>query len=306
MIQFADVVPMESIVRRAPLALRLMDTVFNQQITDQLVVTAYRLDAAQSPVLKITDISQARSAERSRMSGLYGFASLDGLSGYEWDRQPASDYCPGPGAPANYAIVIQDVAGRFLPQTLALCLPNATPQDNLFEVDLFSTASRLLPDTFGVIRAELWDISQGRPAAWAVMKATFAPNLDYVAVADARGVATVFVPYPPPDQSPLFGSQPIFKLTWPYAVQVHYAPSTHKFVQQPNGTKMAGLPPTTTSILNQETLPPVTLIVDRPHAGPDVEADVLAVNLAFRADLIVKTRGNNSTGQPLSRLLVKL
>lgn len=300
-----EIIPLEKIVRRAPLAVRLIDAAFNQPATSVLNVTAYRLDTTKAPAFQTLVNTPRQFAMRSPMSGIYGFAMLDGLIDYEWDRRPASDYCPAPDSAPNYAIAIQDMAGLFMPQTLALCLPNSVPQDNLLEVDLQSNVTRTLPDSFGVLRADLWDVTRNQPAAWALVQANLAPTLTYTTIADSRGVAMLPMPYPPPERSPQFGNQPLNKLTWPCAVQVHYAPALHKHLLQFDGAKLAGLPPTTRSILDQTTTPAVTLVLDRPSAGPPIEGNVITGDLAFRKDVVLRTQGLDASQKPFSSLLIK-
>jgi hypothetical protein len=127
-------------------------------------------------------------------------------------------------------------------------------------------------------------------------------------VTDERGIATLFVPYPPLDQSPQFGTPPasnLARLTWPFTVQVHHAPALLRFVQQTSGTPIAGWPPTTASMLAQETQPPNTIIVDRTPGAPAPEAGQITVDLSFRSDTAVKTKGNDNAGRSLSRLLIR-
>jgi hypothetical protein len=229
---------------------------------------------------------------RSPLSGIYGFRSLPGLRPFETGDRPASDWCdpagdspPGDTA-ANFVVTVEDRRQRFLPQALHLCLP----RERLMEVPLFSAPARAPLPGLAVLHGELWDRAHARPAAWAMITASTAAAT-YVGLADARGMATLFVPYastlPPLQGSPPQGSGDVDQLSWPLVIQVFYQPAQ----QQP----VPGLDwPETRSILEQHR----AAVYDTPlNHGPSITR-----SLRFGQDLVISTEGLDPPHQ--SRLLV--
>ncbi len=295
----ARFVMLETVTRRAPLGVRFIDLARGVPVTDSMVVTARPLGDATGAVTM---------AERSPLTGVHGFRTLPGLRAYETGERPASDWCaaaPDPGEPApdelrdlgilrrvfdagevtppaNFVVSVEDRAGRFLAQTLSLCLP----KERLLDVPLFSGPARVAPAGLGVVRGELEDRETARSAGWALV--TVSPNATetYTGVADARGMFTVFMPYagvlPALAGPPPHGAEPVDKLTWPLTVRVFYEPSRRR--------RIPGLDaPDTRSILEQG----LAQVFDTALAGgPSV---VRPIRLGV--ELVVTTQGR-------SRLLV--
>lgn len=288
---------LEKIIRRAPLGMRFLDLVRGVGVNDGLVVTAWRLGTS----------GPKQVAFSSPMSGVYGFRALPGFHAFEVGERPASDWCGAPdasppelvleelidgnvpegvlsagenGTQANFVIAMEDRMGRFLPEVLLMCLP----KEQLVEVPLFSSPARVAPAGLGVVRGQLathQDVVVKGAASWARIQAILDGHI-FDAVADARGMFSVFVPYaralPPLEGTPPHGRERIDQLTWPITFQVFYQPSAQRFV--------AGLePPTMGSILEQ--------------GGASVYARVgmplaeLTSVIRFGEDLVVSTEGQS-------------
>ena len=225
---------LESSVRRAPLGLRFIDLAQGVAVSDGLEVLAWPLGVRR----------EARYAVRSPLSGIYGYRALPGLRLFEVGQQPASFWCtPGVSSPPqsielpgleqpldpdfegplpNFALQVSDHQGRFLPLSLLLCLP----KESLVEVPLFSSPSRPALSGQGVLRGQVWDAASDRPAAWALVSAAPDDTTSYAALADARGVFTLFLPYastlPPLMGSPPHGGD---ELRWELTIRVAYEPA---------------------------------------------------------------------------------
>ncbi|MAS32895.1 MAG: hypothetical protein CL610_02735 [Anaerolineaceae bacterium] len=223
-------VSLEKIIKRAPLGLRFKDLARGDvNVVDSLDVRARQR----------TPLPQEMIAQRSPVSGIYGFRSLPGLRDYEWGLQPASNWCTNGDTPedANFVITVRDNGGRFLPQVLLLCLP----KEAVFEVELVSGPTREPLAGYAVVRGEVWDRAANAPASWAVIIAS--PG-DYATVADVRGLFALYLPFPTLDTAPDFGDVPVTDLVWPLTFQVLYEPSVQSEV-------LADWPPHTASIAAQ-------------------------------------------------------
>jgi hypothetical protein len=291
----AQVVVPERVIRRAPLGLRFLDLARGTPVTHALSVTARPVGATRPVVL----------AERSPLSGIFGFRALPGLRAYEVGERPATDWCGSPpdvgptpldalaepdtlrelvgaGAPVspvNFAVRVVDRLGRFLGLSLALCLP----RERLLEAPLFSAPSRPVLPGQGVVRGQIVRRAGGGPASWAFVTAGTEDGT-YAAVADARGMFVLFVPYasalPPLLGSPPHGTGPIDQLTWPLIVQVFYEPA----VQRPVPGLGAEDPPDIRSIFEQR----LAIVFDTVVAsGPSV---VRPIRLG--EELVVATEGD--------------
>ena len=293
---------LETTLLRAPLGLRFVDLARNLAVTDELSVVAWALGGT-GPVYQ----ADVHAAARSPLSGAYGFRSLPGLRAYETGERPATDWCaPGgspPGSPptgiwpgsgldvfdpfgasANFAVMLEDRSGRFLPELLLLCLP----QERLLEVPLFSGPARPTPSGQAVLRGQVWDRLAAAPAAWALVTAqTPPPNGNpapvYTGLADEQGRFSLFMPYasplPPPTGSPPHGVLDIDALTWPLTIEVLYEPAIQQHVQGPDGAQP---PPDLRSIIYQRPAD----VYDR----TGVFASTLTRALRFGQELIVATQ----------------
>ncbi len=260
---------LETVIRRAPLGLRFVDIAREAPVTGGLIVTAW-------PVGALTTAGQR--ANQSPMSGNYGFRSLPGLREYEVDQRPATDWCPTPDNgddDANFVVAVEDREGRFLPQTLLLCLP----KERVLEVLLFSAPGRTPLPGMAAIRGEVWERAANRPASWAMITATVGGDKTYVAIADARGMFALYIPYAVRvSLSPPLNA-PVDQLKWPVEFKVFYQPGSQQIVP--------GLvAPNTRSILNQASAR-VYRRLGNP-ARPNVTRD-----LRFGVDLVLATQNES-------------
>lgn len=291
------VVVLETLIRRAPLGMRFIDLARGVAVSDSLVVRAWPLTM---PTL-------GRYALCSPLSGVYGFRTLPGLHGYEVGAQAAEEWCGSPPSGplgvepgdfdalhdlvdangdlplANFVVAIEDRQGRFLSQTLLVCLP----KEHMLEVPLFSAPARATPSGLGVVRGEVWVRGAG-PAAWALVTARADSAATYAAVTDERGMFALFLPYagplPPLVGSPPYGGTALERLSWSLTIEVFYKP-----VQQ---RRVAWLtPPDTRSILDQ---PAAHVYAFDAPAG---RVTSLERPILFGQDLVVATSGR-------SRLLI--
>jgi hypothetical protein len=286
---------LETVIRRAPLGMRFVDIIRDVTVSDTLLVQAWQKG---TPGLKQTALA-------SPVAGVYGFRSLPGLARYEAGERPASDWCgPSSDAPppddwassgtlygwvnaaegaakANFIVTVRDLQGRFLPEMLFLCLP----RESLLEVPLFSSPARPPLAGFGVIRGQLvrQDGEQvGNPAGWARVTAVIGDRA-YEAVADARGIFVIFVPYArfPALQNGGFpqGSEGIAQLVWNVTIQVSYQPTQLIFVP---GVEQ----------------PDMRSIIEQGRANVFQQAgqalSELNTQLPFGRDLIITTEGQKS------------
>jgi len=294
---------LEKLTRRAPLGMRFLDLARGLPVSDGLGVAAWPLGG---PRL-------LRWAAASPLSGVYGFRALPGLRPYEEGQAPAANWCPDPaeggtpsadelhklnqlqalvtananGTTANFAVTVEDRLGRFLPQTLLMCLP----KEHLVEVPLFSAPARPVLPGAGLVRGELWDRPAGAPARWALVTASPSANTTYVTVADGRGMFALFMPYASalPALKNGQGSGTLDQLTWPLSIQVLYQPSKQRRLADIDDPDA---PPDIRSILEQAA---AKLRDDSATDGPKPK---ISRPIRFGADLIVKTGGQ-------ARLLVE-
>ncbi len=286
---------LETVIRRAPLGMRFVDIIRDETVSDALLVQVWHYGTTGPKQIALT----------SPISGVYGFRSLPGLVRYEVGERPASAWC-GPssglmppddwassgalygwvsadGSPvtANFVVTVEDLQGRYLPEMLLLCLP----REKLLEVPLFSSPARPPLAGLGVIRGQLvrHDGAQaGNPAGWARVTAVLGERT-YEALADARGIFVLFVPYA---RFPALqnggaprGSEPIERLVWDVTIRVLYQPSKHIFV---SGVEQ----PEIRSLIEQGQ---ANVYQQMDQSLPELETQ-----LPFGRDLLVTTEGQKS------------
>ncbi|GAC1393810.1 MAG: hypothetical protein NVS4B11_29410 [Ktedonobacteraceae bacterium] len=288
--------PLDKVNRRAPLGLRFFDMVRGVYVNDQLVVSAWQIGTS----------GPKQVALSSPLSGVYGFRTLLGLRRFEDGERPASDWCgiaPPDATPpddvtnlgvlqqwvtgdenapkANFIVYVEDRLRRFLPQMLLMCLP----KERLIEVPLFSSPARVAPAGLGVVRGQLvthTGSQASKPASWAFVTATL-DTRDYIAVADARGMFALFVPYASvlPSLRGIFpqGGSAVDQLSWQLTMRVFYQPLTQHSI--------AGVEP-----------PDILTIMKQGRANVYAQVDAaplseLATVIRFGVDLVVVTEGKS-------------
>jgi hypothetical protein len=228
-----------------PLAVRLRDESTLGFYSDGLSASVYPLG---NPEL-VTDGVVNRS-------GLFVFRNLPGLRDAEHGSGDADFWAANPPQ-HDFVLAVRDGAGRFLPWSLPVKLPQRHPLglgipsiaspaaspvgspitiqtgDDLAFLPLYSAASRPLPEGLGVLRTELWDAVADEPAAWAMVLATAGDQRTVAGLADAGGRVMLPLPYPKPVValgpvpgsplgSPPASGGPITQQSWPVTFTVRY------------------------------------------------------------------------------------
>lgn len=231
---------LERVIRRAPFALLAYDITTGASVTAGLRLTARPYDRGH-PVI---------DAQRAPLSGNLGFYSLPNLRHYEHGQAVIEDFCPD-NAPPNYLLLLEDAQGRYLPQVFSLCLPYGVKnvsgewEARAFETLLFSGPARpTAGPSYGLIRGELWDSVNQRPAAWAFISARTPDGAaEGHTLSDARGMFALFITYP----RPVTVNTPLNRQSWTIEVSVRYQPS----VLVHHASAPQGAPPDQRSILSQ-------------------------------------------------------
>jgi len=217
-----------------PLAVRFRDESTLGFFSDDLSVVTY---PPGTPELKTDGVVNR--------SGVFVFRNLPGLRDVEHGSGDADFWAANPPQ-LDFVLEVRDNAGRFLPESLRIKLPQRHPLglgigspiasppvfqtggDTAF-LPLYSAASRPLPEGMAVLRTELWDADNEEPAAWAMVEATAGEQRTVAGLADAGGRVMLPLPYPKPVValgsplgSPLGGGGPITQQSWPVAFTVRY------------------------------------------------------------------------------------
>jgi hypothetical protein len=119
---------------------------------------------------------------------------------------------------ADYIIRVVDEMRRFQPfvfdvklpvrglyrfDALQMRSPLSPLETNKGDVPLFSTSARPVPHGLTAVRADLWDVTNDRPASWAVLEAYLNGKLLARGVADDLGRTVLMFPYPKLQPQPL-------------------------------------------------------------------------------------------------------
>jgi hypothetical protein len=281
-------VPLETQRIFTPLGIRFWDFVQDRPIDAGLQVSAQALVPGIKPV-----------AAMRTLSGVYAMRGLSGLHDVEYPQEPL-DGSTSPPRLIPFVITVADLSRRFLPQLFSVDLPLAyrgiflseaitSPPGAVPRAYLFSAPTRAATPGSAVIRADLWDVVAGRPAAHAALRLTVAGNV-WNGIADDQGRAAVQFPLPLLEKLSL-GSPPgsgqgsIFGTTWPVVVQIPYQPSQLRF-------PLADLPdiaapwnrlPSLKSILNEQG----TAQIWTSESGPPVSATT--ATLRYGEELVLST-----------------
>jgi hypothetical protein len=229
-----SVAVLERISIVTPLAVRLRDEATLNFFSDGLSAVAYPLN----------DPELATSGVVNR-AGIFVFRNLPGLRDTERGSGDADFWTANPPR-FDFVLEVRDAAGRFLPWSLRIKLPQRrllgfglaspvssppwaqTGGETAF-LPLYSTASRPVPEGMGVLRTELWDADADQPAAWALVEARAGEQRAITGMADADGRVMLPLPYPKPVVtlgsplgSPLGGGGPITQQSWPVTFTVRY------------------------------------------------------------------------------------
>lgn len=212
---------LERRLHRVPLGLRFWDVISQSAAVRGLTVTARRLtEGVELPVGRNRSVAASEAP-----SGAYAFHHLEGMRDAENG---------GEIPQRRFRIEVRDDLGRYLPFRLDVM----TGRDPLFAwvpaspnlnpappgaIPLFPTAARQVPREFASLRAELWDVTRKRSAAWGVLDVASNGRWLGTGVADSRGRVLVAFAYPPPPFQSL-GSPggspplPLSERSWPVTV----------------------------------------------------------------------------------------
>ncbi|MBD3318177.1 MAG: hypothetical protein GF344_20530 [Chitinivibrionales bacterium] len=256
----------ETIIRRAPLAVRCIDVVRDQPVSNDLHLEVYLRDHLTQPTV----------ARPSPVSGFFGVRTLPELRDYVTNAKDASAYCSPNLSPedehqeANFVLLIQDKQQRFLPATLVLCLPKT----HVVPVDLHSSPARSPIAGMASIYGEIWDASADAPAAWSVVRVTPPSNNPVRAIADARGMFQMMLPHPGPKKSGV-----LHEMKWVITCEVLYKLDDQLDVSP-------RMPPDMRSILNQGTA--------NIHDVPDGDGKTsIERSLLYQTPLVLRTENEN-------------
>ncbi len=235
-----SVTVLEQISIVTPLAVVFRDEATLGFLSDGLSAVVYPLGEPERTVSGVVN-----------RSGLFVFRNLPGLRQVEQGSGDA-DFWAAQTPRFDFVLEARDTAGRFLPWSLGVKLPQRhllgvgfdvssppssplpspsntqTGSDTAF-LPLFSAASRPAPEGMGVLRTELWDSVADEPAAWALIEAKAGEQRTVTGLADADGRVMLPLPYPKPALSlgsslgsPLGSGGPINQQSWPVAFTVRY------------------------------------------------------------------------------------
>lgn len=305
--------PLETVVRAVPLGLRCVDISTQSQVWGGLRVTATPSEGAPKTI-----------AAFLTPSGIYAFRDLPGLYDFEYgiDAPVSSPPISSPHVGKEFAIRVEDAAGRYLPWGVILTLPRA----EVVTTYLFSSPTRASMPGFTIIRGGLKDSTRTlpggtlRPAAFARIEAQYeadGPTTSYVALADWRGQFALFLPSPNPLQpaegeivtSPnTSGRKTLAQLSWPVTLSFFYEPERQKFIRSnergrieifegtrdgvtdvsPSATARSCVPELVSLLVQQaaEVLPEVS-------AAP---AATLETSIEYGKDVVARTAGSADAG----------
>ena len=247
---------LENLSRVAPFGLRFWDQVSGSIIIDGLIVNAYPADNPDH-----------RTKAFTNRLGIYIFRNLPGLHEFEFgtgNKEFWDDF----SIKRPFVIEVNDSENRFLPFNFSVELPvkglfnleslllGSPPNGGNF-IPLFSTPSRAIPGALAVVRAELWDITEGKPAAWSVLE-IWADGLSPIkGLADEKGRVAIIFPYPEPASdtsgSPPGAIKPLHEENWKINLQLYYSsknadlriPDLYKIMQKNPATILSVLSPPT-------------------------------------------------------------
>ena len=258
--------------------MRFWDHGGNEPIRDQLSVTAWPRSGTPIPTYGVRN-----------PAGIYSFHGLPGLRDWEYpveDEQHESS----PPLTEQFIVQVEDRQKRFL--KVAAIVEAPYPDDRFFKETfssppasykgfrLFSAPTRTVKSHLAVVRAYLWDNSQNKKAAHAVLKVSITGiGTPWVGIADENGIIAVIFPYPLTmqsiDVSPPSSRIPIHMQTWKISVRAFYG-----------GTDMTPLPNT--------ELPNLANIIQQKKAKifetAATSADEITGDLTLGEELVLRTR----------------
>ena len=225
-----SVAVLERVSLVCPLGVRFRDEATGTYVTDSLSVTVY---PASQP--------ERRTAGVSNNGSVFVFHNLPGLREVERGDGDAA-YWSAQTPRFDFILEVRDRAGRYLPYTVAIKLPQrrilgielTSPLSSPLAMQigreegslpLFSSPTRSALDGLGLLRAELRDAGTGLPASWALIEAKAGEQRLVTGMADREGRVMLPLFYPRPVitlGSPGTSNVPLTQQTWAVDFTVRY------------------------------------------------------------------------------------
>jgi len=240
---------LERITRPAPFGIVFWDAATGAPIADELEVTVTMVSR---PALTATLIPNR--------SGAWVAARLPGRADHEL--AAAADWS---ALLRTYRIEVADKLRRFLPLSLEAELPvrglyewpgwsglpqaplapladgQSPPNISPARIPLFSAPERRVAGPLAELRCELADAATGEPAAWALVTAGHGGVTRGIGLADGKGRATLFFPYPERPRPQLATSPPaITDFRWALDIAAYYDPPPGAAPQVPDLAAIMG------------------------------------------------------------------
>jgi hypothetical protein len=297
----------ERLARVAPLGLRFWDPLTNSAVGPGLSVSAFlpaQPDQAYPAVVN--------------GAGVYVFHHLPALQDLE---NGAGDHAYWRGLTERRAfrVEVRDPAGRFLPVSFAVPLPNqglfspdcagilAAPLGPSSQVPLFSAPTRQVPAGTAVLRAELHNLADDQPVPWAVVQLTAGALPPLRGMSDADGQVAVLFPYPEPQQlgaiAPTGPGNPVLVSTRRALTSQSWAVKLSVFAAPVTGPGSLGL--------SSKTAPDYCQVLKQLEGQPakvwgslTPQTPLGDQTLEYGKDLIVGTRQSPGDAFTLSKLLI--
>lgn len=293
---------LETIVRRSPLGVRLLDIATCAPVTNGLWVTARPLGERGKTVTALPN-----------RSGVYAMHGLPGLRDFEFGGAEELLLSPpvSPASGKEFAILIEDLQGRYLPVGMQLRLPRAKVETIAILAAPARTGQPGVIALRGSLKDALHSLPDGtaRPAAHTLIRAQYDIAGDeavYEGLADDRGQFVLFLQFPDLAHLPpgvVLGSPntadrlTLANLQWPVRLSFFYQPGAQQFIglradQQAElihgldnalAAQLAGLRciPELHSLSNQSAatvIPP----------APEPPAATLRIQIGFVPEIVVK------------------
>jgi hypothetical protein len=270
----------EVLTRTAPLGVRPWDAVAGRAVTDGLRLSEVRYGVTATP----------------NRSGVFVFHDLPGLHDSAYGSGDEG-FWASPPTRGRFVLELVDGERRFLPFRFDADAPArgvfrehcphafSPPETDVPGLPLFSAPSRQVPPGSAVVRADLWDVELGAPAACAVLEVTPAGGPTARGIADEQGRVVVLLPYPEPywpGSSPPPGSRALVDQTWSLQLGVRYDPAGASPPPPGAGSSVA---PDLCTVLGQGA---ATLL-----AAPSPATPLTAATLAFGRQLTLRTPGSS-------------
>ena len=200
--------PPERVSLTCPLGLRFLDVATNAFVNADVAI-----EALQRESLGLHAEAWPVNAPRQKKTGIVtpsGVLAFHGLPGFrEFENSGQDDLWNSSHRARDFQIEVSDKLGRFLPCTFIISAPQeglalfaedgSPPWIEAGAVPLFSAASRSLPAGLAVVRAELHELATGKPAAWALMEASYSSGgsrRTARGLADDKGRVLLIFAYP--------------------------------------------------------------------------------------------------------------